>query len=416
MEEMEFNFKDSGQSDENIPVYSVSQISQEIKNMLEDSYPAVRVEGEVSNFKTYNSGHSYFNLKEEKAQIKAVMFEGNVTDLTFIPEDGMNVLVFGRISAYPARGDYQIIVSSMEQAGEGDLAKAFEKLKKKLEAEGMFDNEHKKEIPSFINKIGVVTSKDGAALHDILKVLDSLNADVSVLIYPVRVQGKEAEKEISEAIQYLNKEYEDLDVLLVGRGGGSMEDLWAFNTERVARAIYKSKIPVISCVGHEIDFTIADFTADLRAATPSAAAEIAVRKKIEMINNLKTLKRNLFYEMQSIIENSSQRLENLSKSRALQKPYLIYEDKIAYVDDLSARLKMSMEKLIVSKETKLKYCAEKLNLVSPLNILKRGFSIVKDENGKILKSIKNLSLNMKVKVELSDGGFEAKVENFDKEK
>ncbi|MDR2860553.1 MAG: exodeoxyribonuclease VII large subunit [Elusimicrobiota bacterium] len=417
MQEAEFDFI-SGQKENNEEngalVYTVSAINAEIKTILEDSYPGVWIEGEISNFKTYNSGHSYFNLKDEKAQIKAVMFQGNAMGLTFVPQDGMNVLLFGRISAYPARGDYQIIVSMIKQAGKGTLSEAFEKLKKKLEAEGLFEQSHKREIPAFINKIGVVTSQDGAALRDILKVLDSFNDNSSVLIYPVRVQGKEAEKEIPQAIKYLNKNYPDLDVLLVGRGGGSIEDLWAFNTEPVARAIYNSKIPIISCVGHETDFTIADFTADLRAPTPSAAAETAVRKKIELINVLEDIGKNFHYAINDIIENASARLERIKNSRAFTRPHLIYEDKISYIDDLDLRMRSSIDRLIDLKQSKLNSVSHKLDLVSPLSVLKRGFSIVRDNKGQILKQADNLKSGEIVNIKLSEGEFSAKVEKNDK--
>ena len=248
-QDLEFNFENGSENDDGRLIYTVTQISDEIKTILEDSYPGVWLQGEISNFKLYNSGHMYFNLKDENAQINAVMFRNANTGLTFAPEDGMKVLVYGRISSYPKRGDYQIIVNQMEQYGRGDLFEAYEKLKKKLTEEGLFDENSKKEIPLLVNKIGIVTSQDGAALHDILKVLNDLNANVEVLIYPVRVQGKEAEKEIPQAISYLNKNHKDLDVLLVGRGGGSIEDLWAFNTEPVARAIYESDIQLFHVWG-----------------------------------------------------------------------------------------------------------------------------------------------------------------------
>jgi len=230
-------------------IYTVTQINSEIKSILEDSYPQVWLCGEISSFKKYSSGHIYFNLKDEQSQISAVMFAGYNQKLKFIPKDGMQVVAFGRITTYLQRGSYQIQVFFMKEAGVGTLQEKFEKLKNKLLQEGLFDESHKKQIPYLVTKIGIVTSKDGAALHDILSVLDRRYSNVEVLIYPVRVQGETAKYEIEEAIKYLNKNHKELDVLLVGRGGGSLEDLWAFNEEIVARAIYNSRIPVISCVG-----------------------------------------------------------------------------------------------------------------------------------------------------------------------
>ncbi|MDR2192108.1 MAG: exodeoxyribonuclease VII large subunit [Endomicrobium sp.] len=390
-------------------IYTVSQISDEIKLVLEDSYPAVWLEGEISDFKTYNSGHMYFYLKDENAQIKAVMFQNANISLTFAPKDGMKVLVFGRISSYPKRGDYQIIVNKMEVCGRGLLSEEFEKLKKKLQALGYFDEAAKKEIPKLINKIGVITSQDGAALRDILSVLEDLEANAEVLIYPVRVQGKEAEKEIPQALHYLNANCKDIDVLLVGRGGGSIEDLWAFNTEAVAKAIFDSTIPVISCVGHETDFTIADFVADLRAPTPSAAAEIAVRGKKELKRRVETLQETLTDEMNFVVENYENRLKLFSSARAFQKPHLIYEDKITYVDELGGMLFKNIKILCDLKYSKLGDVSHKLDLISPLSVLNRGYSICKDESGNIIKNADSLKIGETINVKFSQGAAAAKV-------
>lgn len=409
-QDLEFNFENGSENDDGRLIYTVTQISDEIKTILEDSYPGVWLQGEISNFKLYNSGHMYFNLKDENAQINAVMFRNANTGLTFAPEDGMKVLVYGRISSYPKRGDYQIIVNQMEQYGRGDLFEAYEKLKKKLTEEGLFDENSKKEIPLLVNKIGIVTSQDGAALHDILKVLNDLNANVEVLIYPVRVQGKEAEKEIPQAISYLNKNHKDLDVLLVGRGGGSIEDLWAFNTEPVARAIYESDIPVVSCVGHEVDFTIADFTADMRAPTPSAAAEMVIRRKSEAKRQIENIKENLINAIETVFDDRNRRLELLAASRAFVKPHLIYEDKITYVDDLDDRLCSAVRRLTEAKEEKLKNTYHKLDLVSPLSVMKRGFSICFNDEGKIIKEAENVVLGSNIDIKLAKGNLKARVE------
>ncbi|MDD5102154.1 MAG: exodeoxyribonuclease VII large subunit, partial [Endomicrobiaceae bacterium] len=289
-----FDFESSNNNiDDGKKIYSVSEINNEIKFILEDSYPVVWISGEVSNFKTYSSGHMYFNLKDENSQISAVMFSGYNQKLNFVPKDGMQILVFGKITSYVQRGSYQIQVSYAKEIGIGTLQEIFEKLKNKLQLEGLFEQKCKKQIPYIVNKIGIVTSKDGAALHDILSVLNRRFSNVEILIYPVRVQGEQAKYEISNAIEYLNNNYKELDVLLVGRGGGSLEDLWAFNEEIVARAIFNSKIPTISCVGHEIDFTIADFVADLRAATPSVAAEIVAKNRADIEDKLLMLKKSI---------------------------------------------------------------------------------------------------------------------------
>ncbi|MDR3253689.1 MAG: exodeoxyribonuclease VII large subunit [Endomicrobium sp.] len=406
-EELEYDF--SNNNDGRL-IYTVTQISNEIKSILEDSYPSVWIQGEISNFKLYNSGHMYFHIKDANAQIKAVMFKGANISLTFIPEEGMKVLVCGRISSYPKNGDYQIIVNDMKQYGKGDLYQSYEKLKKKLESEGLFDENEKKTIPSFINKIGIVTSQDGAALHDILKVIDNLNANVEVLIYPVRVQGKEAEKEIPKAIEYLNLYHKNLEVLLVGRGGGSIEDLWAFNTEPVARAIFASEIPVVSCVGHEVDFTIADFVSDMRSPTPSAAAEMILRNRNNTENRMKLLNESLSGLMHFILDDHRSRLDRFMLSRAMTKPYLIYEDKISYVDELDARMLRNANRILESKFEKLKNVSHKLDIISPLAVLKRGFAICFDNNNKILTDSKNVSSGDNINIHLSKGSFTAKVE------
>ena len=387
-------------------IYTVSQISEEIKTILEGSYPLVWLRGEVSNYKLYNSGHAYFSLKDEESQINAVKFAAAST-LKFDIENGMEVLVSGHVSSYPKRGDYQIIISSIEPYGQGDLAKKFEELKHKLDAEGLFDDKYKKPIPRLINKIGIVTSQDGAALRDILKVLDSLNASADVLISPARVQGKEAEIEIPKAIEFLNANYPDLDVLLVGRGGGSIEDLWAFNTEPVARAVFNSKIPVISCVGHETDVTIADFVADLRAATPSAAAEIATRGKSEIENEVENSRLSLAASIKSIFEAAKAKFEKVATSRAFTKPYLIYEDKIAYIDELGERIKNLIFKSADLKLQKLESVSHKLDLVSPLNVLGRGFAICKNSDGKIIKDAATVKAGDVIDVKLSKGEIKA---------
>jgi exodeoxyribonuclease VII large subunit len=325
----------------------------------------------------------------------------------------MEVLVYGRISSYPKYGDYQIIVNRIEQYGIGKLYEKYEKLKRKLASEGLFDESVKKPIPDIVDKIGVVTSQDGAVLHDILRVIDNLKANVEVLIFPVRVQGKEAENEISTAINYLNNNYKDLDVILVGRGCGSIEYLWSYNTEIVARSIFNSKIPIVSCVGHEVDFTIADFVADVRAPTPSAAAEMILRHRTIVTNQIEQLYNSLNNAINIIFNNNVQRFERLKSSRSLLKPYLIYEDKIAYVDNMLLHLSNSITRLSDLKSEKVKNIAHKLNILSPLSILERGFSICFKSNRTIVKNFKDIKQGDIVNIKLAIGGFSAEVKSYD---
>lgn len=389
-------------------IYTVSQINSEIKTILEDSYAGVWITGEISNFKTYSSGHSYFSLKDENSQISAVLFAGFNKNLKFIPQDGMQVVVYGKITTYLQKGSYQVQVSFMEETGKGTLQEAFEKLKNKLQAEGLFDNTKKKQIPFFIGKIGIITSKDGAALHDILKVLEKINSNINILIYPVKVQGEQSKFEIAHAVQYLNANHKELDVLLLGRGGGSLEDLWAFNEELVARAIYNSNIPVISCVGHEVDFTIADFVADLRAPTPSVAAEIIVKNRIDIEDKIISSLEKIQNNIKNTVKLAQEKLNRFKTSRALSKPHLIYEDKIQYVDECGEKIYRSLNELILSKSKKLELNIQKLNLLSPLNLLARGYSVCFKEQT-IVKSAKDIKLNDKLNIKFSDGQVKAKI-------
>ncbi|MFA7074085.1 MAG: exodeoxyribonuclease VII large subunit [Endomicrobiaceae bacterium] len=405
-----FDFESSNNNnDDGKKIYSVSEINNEIKIILEDSYPVVWISGEISNFKTYSSGHMYFNLKDENSQISAVMFSGYNQKLNFIPKDGIQILVFGKITSYVQRGTYQIQVSYAKEIGIGSLQEMFEKLKNKLETEGLFDHKYKKQIPYIVNKVGIITSKDGAALHDILSVLDRRFSNIEVLIYSVRVQGNEAKYEIAKAVEYLNANYKDLDVLLVGRGGGSLEDLWAFNEEIVARAVFNSKIPVISCVGHEVDFTITDFVSDLRAATPSVAAEMVAKNRIDIEDKLTMLKKAITEKIANIIFLAEEKINKFKTCRALSKPYLIYEDKMMYIDELKDKLVNSIKKVYEDKKSSLQTEIQKLNLLSPLNILQRGYSVCFDEKGSLIKKSEQLLKDDTVNLKFSDGTVKAKV-------
>ncbi len=390
-------------------IYSVTQINNEIKTILEDSYPSVWICGEISSFKTYSSGHMYFNLKDENSQISAVMFSGYNQKLKFVPKDGMQVVVYGKITTYLQRGTYQVQVTFMKEQGIGTLQEKFEKLKEKLLKEGLFDETHKKQIPYLVNKIGIVTSKDGAALHDILSVLDRRFSNIEVLIYPVRVQGETAKDEIVKAIEYLNKSHKELDVLLVGRGGGSLEDLWAFNEETVARAIYNSKIPVISCVGHEVDFTIADFVADLRAATPSVAAELVAKNRADIEDKIKIYKNSLISKIESILNFYEEKINYFKNCRALSKPQLIYEDKIQYIDELEKKIELYINNIVEKKHHNLQLKIQKLDLLSPLKTLQRGYSICFNENGQLIKTKEQVKVNDLINIKLSNGDIRTKV-------
>ena len=318
-------------------VCTVGELAMRIKAHLEDQFPAVWVEGEISNLRTPSSGHAYFTLKDDTAQLRCVLFRGRGRRVAFQPEDGMQVLAFGGLDVYLARGEYQLVVELLEPKGVGALQLAFEQLKRRLEAEGLFDAARKRPLPSFPRTIGIVTSPTGAAIRDMLHVIDRRFADLRILITPVRVQGEEAPGEIVAALRDLQA-VEDLDVIIVGRGGGSIEDLWAFNDERVARAIAGCRVPVISGVGHETDFTIADFVADLRAPTPSAAAEMVVQEKLQVARALVGLYEALKQAMASRLERDRERVEVLGKRRVLTDAARALRDLYRRVDELTSRL------------------------------------------------------------------------------
>ncbi len=398
---------------ENIPgrkVYSVGELNREIKVILNDVYPDVWVKGEVSNFKTYPSGHLYFSLKDAEGQISAVIFSGA---RRFKLEDGLCVIAHGKIDVYPPRGNYQFIISEIEPAGKGALQLAFEQLKAKLENEGLFAAERKRPIPAFVQRIGIVTSRTGAALHDILTVIERRFANVQILIYPVRVQGDEAKYEIVEAIEYLNRSHPELEVLLVGRGGGSYEDLWAFNEEMVARAISSSTIPVISCVGHEVDFTIADFVADLRAPTPSAAAELVVKNKADVSRHLEQLSGRLNLAWSSVYNDRTRRLQNSATSRAMSRPQEIFEERMQQLDHVMQNM-ISRQNMLVERGThRLSLFSSQLDILSPLSTVKRGYAVCRDQNNSIVTSTRQLHTGSIVSLGFKEGKASATIETLD---
>jgi exodeoxyribonuclease VII large subunit len=345
-------------------IYSVSEITGDVKSILESAFDSVWIEGEISNLRIPSSQHAYFVLKDDRSQIRCVLFKGFRSGLKFQPEDGDKVLIFGRITVYESRGDYQIIVERVEPKGLGELQKAFEKLKSRLMQEGLFNDNNKKTLPKTPWRIGVITSGTGAALRDIINIIRRRNPKVSVLVYPVKVQGEGAAEEISTAIHHLNK-INNLDVLIVGRGGGSIEDLWAFNEEIVARAISESNIPVVSAVGHEIDFTIADFVSDLRAPTPSAAAELVVPILDEQLQKLNILSKHLLISLQNKIDKYADLLKSLVGRRFFKDPMFIMQQQAQRLDDLNNRLFRGLERWVLLQNQKLSSMAQQLIQINP---------------------------------------------------
>ena len=391
-------------------VLSVTQINTYLQGKM-DADPflsAVAVSGEISNYKLYPSGHHYFTLKDDGGALKCVMFKGNAYRLRFRPENGMKVIAMGKISVYPRDGAYQLYCTAMAMDGIGDLYAAFEQLKKKLAAEGLFDPAHKKRIPSYPGMIGIVTSSAGAAVHDMLRILRKRYPLARVRLLPVRVQGAEAPGEIAAAIAYANQ-YQLADLLIVGRGGGSMEDLWAFNDERVAYAIYQSQIPIISAVGHEPDVTISDYVADMRAATPSNAAELAVPDQDALRQSLDGISGTMLTAFSQQLKSARQRFNMLSASPVLSGPE-------AYLKQLADKLELSKNRLITAqnrllskeKQAFIGFTA-KLDAMSPLKVLTRGYAITQNADGELLRSVKQVQSGEQITVTVSDGSFRAAV-------
>ena len=391
-------------------VLSITQLNEYIRGKLDQDalLNGVAVKGEISNYKVYPSGHHYFTLKDEGASLKCVMFKGNAIRLRFRPDNGVKVIAMGKISVYPRDGVYQLYCTAMAMDGIGDLYAAFEQLKAKLSAQGLFDPAHKKPIPKYPGTIGIVTSSAGAAIHDMLRILRKRYPLSEVRLLPVRVQGVEAPGEIAAAIRYAN--YHKLaDLLIVGRGGGSIEDLWAFNDERVAYAIYESEIPVISAVGHEPDVTISDFVADLRAATPSNAAELAVPDQDALRQNLDSMSAAMTVALNRQIKAARQHLNVLSRSPALQSPTGYLEQKRKNLELLKNRLVSAQIRTVEGKKRQFVACVSKLDAMSPLKVLTRGYALAKTESGDVLKSVSQVEPGDAIIVNLSDGRLTAAV-------
>lgn len=375
---------------ESIGVYTVSQLTSAIKETLEITFDDIWVEGEISNARLHTSGHLYFSLKDEGAQIRAVAFKGIVAKLNFVPEDGMKVLCHGRLSVYESRGEYQIIVISMERKGVGELYIEFEKLKKKLMEEGLFAPERKRNLPFLPRRVGVVTSPTGAAIRDILKVMKRRFPNMEIFIVPVRVQGEGSAMEIADGIRTLS-ESGKVEVIIVGRGGGSIEDLWAFNEEIVARAIASSKVPVVSAVGHEIDYTISDFVADMRAPTPSAAAEMITRDRMELLDTIEGLTTRLRVSLLSRIRESIQKLQSVEKSLMARQPMKRVEDARIEVDDMERRCIDGFKRIIKERRRETETMRHSLFLLSPFDKVieskMRLDRVIEELEGRMMRSL-----------------------------
>ena len=393
-------------------ILSITQINEYIQGKMnaDPLLTQVAVRGEISNYKCYPSGHHYFTLKDEASALKCVMFKGNAMGLRFRPANGMKVIALGRISVYPRDGAYQLYCSAMSVDGVGDLYAAFEQLKAKLAAKGLFDPEKKKKLPKYPGTIGIVTSSAGAAVHDILRILRKRYPLAQVKLLPVRVQGTEAPEEIVGAIRYANA-HRLADLLIVGRGGGSLEDLWAFNDERVAYAIYESEIPIISAVGHEPDVTIADYVADLRAATPSNGAELAVPDQEALLQNLDALNASMAAALNRQLKLAGQRLDALAASPALRSPTAYLDRKSKDLQLLQNRLVSAQERTIAGSNARFVSLVAKLDAMSPLKVLSRGYAMAQREDGTLLRSVKQVAPNDTITVSVSDGKITASVLN-----
>lgn len=391
--------------------FSVSELNSIIKTIV-DNEPLlgnVCVRGELSNYKIYPSGHHYFTLKDAESSLRCVMFKSSASKLRFRPESGMGVTAFGRISVFLRDGAYQLYCTDLSPEGTGDLQVAYEQLKAKLAAEGLFDPRHKKQLPPFPDKIAIITSSAGAAVHDMIRILGRRWPMTKVILLPVRVQGVEAPPEIVGAIRYANK-YKVADLIITGRGGGSIEDLWAFNDERVARAIYESELPVISAVGHEPDVTIADYVADVRASTPSNAAELAVPDASELRELLENFDIRRTQAVRKKLSRLSTRLEDLKGRRVLQNPMSYVDSKRAELDYVRDRLIAAADRINAANRHKFVALAASIDAMSPLKVMSRGYAIAADHKGELIRSINDVKPNEKLRLLVRDGVIKCAVE------
>lgn len=390
---------------------TVSELNNLIKTLI-DCEPLLNnvcIRGELSNYKIYPSGHHYFTLKDSESSLRCVMFKSSASKLRFRPESGMGVTAFGRVSVFPRDGAYQLYCTDLMPEGVGDLQVAYEQLKAKLAAEGLFDPKHKKKLPPFPKRIAIITSSAGAAVHDMIRILGQRWPMTKVVLLPVRVQGVEAPPEIVGAIRYANR-HKVADLIITGRGGGSIEDLWAFNDERVARAIYESELPVISAVGHEPDVTIADYVADVRASTPSNAAELAVpnlRDIRELLDNLSIRRTQAMHKKISTLES---KLDELKKRKVLQTPMAYVDSKRAELDYMKDKFIAAADRSNVAKRREFVRLAASLDAMSPLKVLGRGYAIAADDKGQLVRSVSNIKPDDKIRLSVSDGVIKCRVE------
>ena len=390
---------------------TVSELNNLIKTLI-DCEPLLNnvcIRGELSNYKIYPSGHHYFTLKDSESSLRCVMFKSSASKLRFRPESGMGVTAFGRVSVFPRDGAYQLYCTDLMPEGVGDLQVAYEQLKAKLAAEGLFDPKHKKKLPPFPKRIAIITSSAGAAVHDMIRILGQRWPMTKVVLLPVRVQGVEAPPEIVGAIRYANR-HKVADLIITGRGGGSIEDLWAFNDERVARAIYESELPVISAVGHEPDVTIADYVADVRASTPSNAAELAVpnvRDIRELLDNLSIRRTQAMHKKISTLEL---KLDELKKRKVLQTPMAYVDSKRAELDYMKDKFIAAADRSNSAKRREFVRLAASLDAMSPLKVLGRGYAIAADDKGQLVRSVSNIKPDDKIRLSVSDGVIKCRVE------
>ncbi len=396
-------------------IFTVSEVNQFIKDLLDNVPPLqeILLRGELSNYKVYPSGHHYFTLKDSQCSLRCVMFKGSAMRLRFRPENGMQVIAAGRISVYPRDGAYQLYCTGLSPEGVGDLSVAFEQLKEKLRKEGLFDEEHKKPLPKYPRRIAIVTSPAGAAVHDMIRILRRRYPIAKVLLLPVRVQGTEAPAEITGAIRYADR-HRLADIIITGRGGGSLEDLWAFNDERVARAIYEAETPVISAVGHEPDVAISDFVADRRASTPSNAAEIAVPDMEELLRTLEGTQQRLTQGIQRSIGYRTQQLDALAKKRVLTEPTAYLEDRRQDIDHLTHRLCAGMRAVTDGEGRRFGALAASLDALSPLKVLGRGYALAQTADGRVLRSAGQVETGETVHLRLAEGGLVCQVKEKEK--
>ena len=387
-----------------LPILSVTQLNTYIKSLLDGdaNLSNLFIRGEISNFKRHSSGHLYLTLKDENSRLPAVMFRFNAMKMRFMPQDGMQVIARGRISVYDRDGRYQLYIEEMHPDGVGDLSVAYEQLKDKLAAEGLFAQEHKKPLPPYPQRVGVITSATGAAVHDIITVLARRYPVANLILCPVHVQGTEAAGEICEALDRFNRQ-RAADVIILGRGGGSIEDLWAFNEESIARAVYRSEIPVISAVGHETDFTSCDFVADVRAATPSAAAELAVPDLRELKARLAGFQIKMTSDLSALLEAKKVRLSLVSAFQCFKNPMYAIENRRQRLDESATAFESAIRSGLTAKRDKLSAAAASLELLSPLKVLARGYSIASGADGQVIRSIKDTQKGEPIVLRVTDG-------------